>query len=59
VRSTGTARARAKGIRVGVAWRLSVELRHEVARRTANGEIAYGIANAIGIDSVYGGQIFG
>jgi DNA invertase Pin-like site-specific DNA recombinase len=45
----GMARAKAKGIKVGRP-KLDIELRHEIARRAANGETAYSIAKALGVD---------
>ena len=45
----GMARARAKGIKIGRP-KLGIELRQQIAKRTAKGETAYWIAKSLGID---------
>lgn len=45
----GMARAKAKGIRIGRP-RLDIELRQKIAQRAAEGQSAYAIAKALGID---------
>ena len=45
----GMARAKAKGIKIGRP-RLSIELRQQIARRTAKSETPYTIAKVLGID---------
>jgi DNA invertase Pin-like site-specific DNA recombinase len=45
----GMSRARAKGVKIGRP-RLAAELRHEITRRAAQGETAYAIAKALGLD---------
>lgn len=45
----GMARAKANGIRIGRP-KLDVELRQKIARRAAEGQSAYAIAKALGID---------
>src|SRR5690349_186036 len=45
----GMSRARAKGIKIGRP-RLSLELRQQIAERTAKGETAYAVSKALKID---------
>jgi DNA-binding CsgD family transcriptional regulator len=43
------ARAKSKGVKIGRP-RLGIELRQQIAKRTAKGETAYWIAKSLGID---------
>jgi DNA invertase Pin-like site-specific DNA recombinase len=45
----GMARAKANGIKIGRP-KLGIELRQQIAKRTANGETVYRIAKQLGID---------